>query len=81
MTALSLFPDTSSMGFYWCSRRNRKRKNRISGNGSTPGKTKGGTCQADYKKRHMAKSSRSYKHQDYGMWLEFCRNPTAVKKK
>lgn len=36
----------------------------------TPGKTKGGTCQATAMDRYFAKSSRSYKHPDYGKWCK-----------
>jgi hypothetical protein len=39
------------------------------GKGSqTPGKTKGESCQADYRKRYYASKSRSYKDIKYGEW-------------
>ena len=39
------------------------------GKGSqTPGKTKVESCQADFKKRYMAKKSRSYKDSEYKEW-------------
>lgn len=36
----------------------------------TPGRQKGESCQASSLDRYMAKSSRSYKHKGYGVWLE-----------
>lgn len=48
------------------------RKNIISrGKGSqTPGRTKGESCQADYRKRYFATRSRSYKDVKYGEWCK-----------
>lgn len=34
----------------------------------TPGSAKGANCQADSLQRWMAKTSRSYKHPEYGSW-------------
>jgi len=56
----------SGAGMY--SKRTKKRANR--GKGQTAGSVKCDTCQADWKKKYMAKSSRSYKHREYGAWLE-----------
>lgn len=57
-------------GYDWCARRERRKAGHLKGH--TPGRTKGDNCVADAKKRHMAKSSRSYKHRNYGNWLAWC---------
>ena len=56
----------SGTGHGWCSKRHHKKTK----GHQTPGQTKGEKCKADYLKRHMAKCSRSYKHPNYGTWLE-----------
>lgn len=45
-----------------------ERKKRV-GN-QTPGRVKGLNCQATPMEKFMAKCSRSYKHREYGTWLE-----------
>lgn len=60
----------------WQSKIERKKRKQS----HTDGKQKGGTCQADYLKRYMAKSSRSYKHPDYTSWLERVREWNGGKK-
>jgi hypothetical protein len=48
----------------------RKKKDHKKARGhQTAGSMKGETCKASYLDRHMAKSSRSYKHPLYGNWL------------
>lgn len=45
-----------------------KERKKARGN-QTTGKTKGLACHASTMDRHMAKSSRAYKHRDYGVWM------------
>ena len=50
--------------FLWRSVKERKLRR---GN-QTAGKIKGENCKADSWQKYMAKSSRSYKRRDYGVW-------------
>ena len=46
----------------------------------TAGKSKSDTCKADWRKRHFAKHSRSYKDPDYPVYLEMMRRQRAEAK-
>jgi hypothetical protein len=49
---------------------NAKRDKKKKGGHQTAGSIKSDDCKADWKKKHMAKASRSYKHKDYPAWLQ-----------
>lgn len=52
-----------STGYEWRARRDRKKSKRS----QTPGSTK--NIKPTTLEKHFAKSSRAYKHKDYGSWL------------
>ena len=52
-------------GFLWKKKEQKRRKR-----SATDGKLKAETCKASSIDKHMAKSSRSYKHPEYSAWME-----------